>query len=177
MCTAVLVSLATAPATAEPLDTRPIARRGVVVGVQGGWGLLASERCDGCGLEGGGFFAMHVGHTVGPRFALLGGLGWGGQGGHSILSIHALGRYFVTPRAWLDGGVGLGTIHIDEGNPHDTQFNGVTGQLAAGHDLLQGRAFALDASLRAMWASGGVVGGERRRDDLLCSVQLGATWY
>src|SRR5258705_12203949 len=110
---------------------------------------------------------MQLGGMIGRRFALLGGLEWGGQGGHAVFSLHAFGRYFLAPRAWFDGGVGLGTISLAEGNQYDTQFNGVAYQIAGGYDIFQGAAFAFDASLRSMLVRGKVVGGDRGRDDLV----------
>lgn len=176
---ALAVALAgAAPAAADVLeDDRPIERRGLVVGVHGGWGLLLDEPCDGCGVDVGGFAGLRLGGMIGRRFALLGGVAWGGQGGHVVVSFDVVGRYVATPRWWFDGGVGLGRVDVDEGNERDARFTGGAWQLAAGYDLFQGDAFAFDVSLRSMFVRSEVVGGDRRRNDLVTSFQLGATWY
>jgi hypothetical protein len=185
----VILLSATAATTAAAQEAKPfggepkdpgIVRSGTVFTVHTGWGTFAAPTCDGCtGQYYARWIGLHVGGMLGTDVALFGGLDFGGQDGRSMFTFDAFVRWFVEERTWIDMGFGSAMLDLSEaGQSGVADFGGYSLHAAVGVDLVQGRAFALDASLRGVVARTSYRGDDSiSRYDAAISFQFGATWY
>tara|TARA_R110002096_G_scaffold433887_2_gene653771 strand:- start:79345 stop:79959 length:615 start_codon:yes stop_codon:yes gene_type:complete len=132
-----------------------IQRDGFVIGFSVGGGVLTNDQCDSCDSLEGGAFELHLGFMVTPQLALLvEGFGVSHTEQDITLS-QSMGllaaQYWVTPKLWIKGGLGSGRISVsnDAGEQLGVSEQGAGAMIAAGYEVYQGRAFAVDLSLRS----------------------------
>lgn len=129
----------------------------------------------------------HVGGMLSPRFALLlefqGNVQTvddNGQGGTVTLSqgtAMVAGQFWVTPKLWLKGGIGVAHLSYDYNDPYQTQEqpidNGGAIMGAAGYEVYSTPQFALDLQARI------IEGSYKGIDDQITSgtIGLGFNWY
>jgi hypothetical protein len=144
---------------AQPVETAAVqveepgkhARQGFWLNAGLGYGSLG---CDGCGSRESGLSGgLQLGGTLSPRW-LLGGAttGWTRSEGGVTLTVGtvlALVRFYPSERGgfFLEGGVGLGTIHASvDGFGSETDTGGGA-LLGLGYDIRVGR----NVSLTPVW--------------------------
>jgi hypothetical protein len=172
-----------------PPPPHGVYRSGIIFGVSGGVGAVASDNCgDACGVAG--VLEAHLGGMISPRAALMFEI-WGADhpysaGGNSFETINTFftgaAQYWVTDIVWVKGGLGLAelrqTINDDYNGVYSSTVNDVTGFAlfgAAGIEVLQSYNFALDIQLR-------IGNGFYSQDSSSFSVQnyalmVGFNWY
>lgn len=170
-----------APAAAGPAAPGLNARDGLLLGVGVNLGEVScrGELCEGVTEAGG--VELHVGSMVGARAAV--GIDLWAMAHtedqftltHTIVTVGM--RYWLLPRLWIQGGVGLAqgawrydarVIELEDQTEYVPAIMG-----AVGYELVIGRGFAMDLQLR-----GGT--GYYDEDSTRASnvgVGLGFTWY
>jgi len=176
MTTAIVLAAlaAPAPALAQAQNAgasalqAPIDRKGFVIGFSVGGG---SASCATCETKGAAALSFHLGGMLTPRVALLYDTAAVNFTDHGYayqptVSTVAL-QYFTSDRVWVKGGVGLGSLWVD--NHSGSSHLGLLA--AAGVELAQKRRFAMDLSGRftVIHTSGS--------DVRSVSAQLGFNWY
>ena len=132
-----------------------IQRDGFVIGFSIGGGLLTNDSCDTCdSLEGPGA-ELHLGFMLTPQLALL-VEGYAVSHTESNITLtQTMGvlaaQFWVAPNMWLKGGLGSGHLALsnDVGEEFAVSEDGAGLMIAAGFEVYQGQAFAVDLSLRA----------------------------
>ena len=140
-------------------DASAIERKGFIIGLGGGGGTMT---CDGCAGTSGLAVQFHMGAMLTEKVALVGesAVVSREEEGVSLGSLVAgpAVQYWVSPRVWVKGGVGVGYLQasIDKisviSDPGLAFFGGL------GVDLLQKQKFAIDLQARFTTAS---IEGER----------------
>ncbi len=155
-----------------------IQREGFVIGLSVGAGVLTNDSCDTCdSLEGlGGEF--HLGWMINPSLALLlEGYGVSHTENNVTLSQNVglvAAQYWISPKFWIKGGLGSG--HLSLSNNRGEEFavseEGAGGMLAAGYEVYQGRAFAVDLALRSA-----AVSYKESETVTQTAATIGVNWY
>jgi len=158
-----IVVTAAAPAFADTVVVTGASsneRSGLVLGgsIDGGNIGCQTKSGDDCGdgMHEAGGLSVHVGAMIGPRLALL-GEAWGmAHTQDSLTASQALAtanvRAWLTPRLWLQGGLGVARskISFDSGlfmaSATSSTVPAVSG--AIGLELVHSPAFGLDLELR-----------------------------
>lgn len=156
-----------------------VQRSGFLIGFSLGGGSFALQDCDECETLSGLGLDIHLGGMITPRLALMfdgsgvaHSLEDGGSVVHVIDTIAA--QYWVTPRVWVKGGVGVGQLSVndDTGARVAESETGTGVLLAGGVELLQTESFALDLQLR-----GSAVTYDEANTISMGSINLGFNWY
>ncbi len=161
--------------------TQTYVRQGVIIGGGVGVGHIACDGADCSGVNEAGGINLQLGGMIAPDMGLLVDA-WGmshRDGDHATFT-HAILtgaiRYWLVPRLWLSGGVGVAEASwhyssdvVDFQSRSDT-VPAVMG--AIGLELLSSPAFAMNLELRA--GSGFFENDTRVRN---VSLGLGVDWY
>jgi hypothetical protein len=114
-----------------------------------------------------------------PTFALMfdgSGVAHSLDGGGSVVHVidTVAAQFWVTPRIWLKGGLGIGQLSVSDeaGNRVAASETGTGVLFAGGVELLQTRSFAMDLQLR-----GSAVTYEDAQTISMGSLNLGFNWY
>ncbi len=155
-----------------------IQRDGFVIGFSLGAGALTNDQCESCDSLEGAAAEFHLGFMVSPQLALLvEGYGLSHAELNTTLTQSTgvfAAQYWVSPKFWLKGGLGSGHISLsnDLGEELAVSEEGAAGMIAAGYEFYQGRAFAVDVSLRAA-----AVSYEESDTVTQTAATLGFNWY
>jgi hypothetical protein len=166
-----LVPLTAGAALAEPQ------RSGFLIGFSLGTGEMQQADCEDCDPLDGVALDIHLGGMITPRLALMfDGSAVSHQLGDGALTqavdTVAL-QYWVTPRLWIKGGVGVAQMSVsdEDGETVEESETGRGALAAIGYELVQSRTFALDLQAR-------VAAGEYSDVTITNgSVLLGFNWY
>lgn len=146
---------------------------------------LGSIECFDCDFQPiAGGFGGYVGIMLNGRMAIKGDLRATAQtldaNGTEVLfqtTLMASLAYWVTPRLWIEGGLGVAnlSVSVDDGYTADdeTVDNGGAGMLAAGFEVARGRRIAIDLHVR------GISGSYDGINDQIFAgmIGVGFTWY
>jgi hypothetical protein len=167
----------------------------LAIGVGIGLGGMSAEEADlSCQTCEGGTVAagidFHIGGMLSPRLALLAEFQINAQPleedvyGDTVMltqaAILGAAQFWLTPRIWLKGGLGVATLQEsysacdDYYEDCDAEIdNGAAVLLGAGVELIQGRNFALDLQGRILAA------GYEQIDDTVTAATIGVgfNWY
>jgi len=165
-------------------------RRGLTLGVNLGFGDMEAEvspiRCLDCDYNTGAVaFDFYLGAMVNPRLAVLLELSVGikpldSQAVWSVSQTLVTGalKYWVTPRFWLQGGIGMAHLGLSSddaraGTESETIDTGSAFTGAMGYEIIRGSRFVLDVQLRTG------IGIYEEIDDRVqsASIGLGFNWY
>ncbi|HRC58301.1 MAG TPA: hypothetical protein PKU97_20395 [Kofleriaceae bacterium] len=166
---------------------------GLVWGIGLGLGGMSSKdgpiECSSCSYSPMAVEVdAHLGGMMSPRLALLFEIQGnvqpveevgGGEGDKTLgqFAAMAAAQYWITPRLWLKGGIGVATLSYNYNDSSGTQEepidDGGVFLLGAGYEILAGRDFALDVQGRY------VVGSYDGINDQISSgtIGLGVNWY
>ena len=166
-----------APTSTTPLGV--VDRRGFIIGFSLGGGAFSLADCGDCDTLSGLGLDIHLGGMLTPRLALMfdgSGVAHAIEGGGTIVHVidTAAAQYWITPRVWIKGGLGIGQLSVndDEGNRVAASETGAGVLLAGGVELVQTRGFALDLQLRAS-----AVNYDDADTITMSSLNLGFNWY
>jgi hypothetical protein len=155
-----------------------IQRDGFVIGFSLGAGVLANDSCDRCDSLEGAAGEFHVGWMVTPRLALL-AEGYAVSHTKQDMTLsQSMGvlaaQYWLTPKFWLKAGLGSGHLSVsnDQGEEIAVSEEGAGAMIAVGYEVYQGRAFALDLSLRSA-----AVSYEESDTVTQTAATIGVNWY
>jgi hypothetical protein len=155
----------------------PPARRGFLIGFSLGGGSITCEECtdslDGVAVD------IHLGGMVTPRLALMfDGMGVAHsfeEGGGTLIHVvdTFAAQYWVTPRFWIKGGIGIGRLSVNDADGEEVAASetGSAAMFGIGYELMSSRTFALDLQLR------GAVAHYDEGDIQMGSLNLGFNWY
>jgi hypothetical protein len=158
----VLVTCFTSGVAAQPYEPVPPPAAPERHGLFAGGGLWGGEiSCDGmdCGgfREAGGA-GLQIGYLLSPRLALLSDT-WVMTSSQNSVSVtfvtSTLGaRAWLTPALWIQGGVGIGHAKVTWG-PFTTAMSDdvPVASAAVGYEIIRGRKWALDVSLKVAQGS------------------------
>jgi len=122
---------------------------GVMVGVGIGMGSVSCDGCETSEIEVA--FDFHLGGFVSPQLAIMwdyGGLVDSEGDLTAVLASHtAAAQYWVAPKVWIKGGLGVAQAYVSFGSESDSEF-GVAGLVGGGYDIMQSNNFVLDVSAR-----------------------------
>ncbi len=166
---------------------------GLVWGISLGLGGMSSKdgpiECQSCSYSPVAVEVdAHLGGMLSPRLALLFEMQGnvqtveevgGGEGSKTLaqFALLAAAQYWVTPRFWLKGGLGFGTLSYNYNDSFGTQEepidDGGAFLVGAGYEILSGRDFAVDLQGRY------VVGSYDGINDQISSgtIGIGVNWY
>lgn len=140
-----------------------VQRRGITGGIGGALGFMSSAdeettECFDCDFQPLAFgFDGHIGVMLNPRLAIMGELVVTGQLIDDEFAtflvqpqLFAALQYWVTPRAWIKGGIGVSSLQVsyNDGGPSDELDSGGAFMGAAGLEVMQAPRFTVDLNLR-----------------------------
>ncbi|MCC6999179.1 MAG: hypothetical protein IT370_31495 [Deltaproteobacteria bacterium] len=141
---------AAAPAPEATYQPRTgVKRDGFLVGIGAGAGMMT---CDDCRNLEGLAVNLTLGGMVSQRAAVMFD-GWGvihfADGGQIINNASTVAaQLWVSDRAWIKGGLGLGRLMLQADNGESDSIGGVAFTAAAGYEVSQGTSSAVDLQLR-----------------------------
>ena len=141
---------AAAPAPEAVYQPRTgVKRDGFLVGIGAGAGMMT---CDGCRNLEGLAVNLTLGGMVSQRAAVMFD-GWGvihfADGGQLINNASTVAaQLWVSDRAWIKGGLGLGRLMAQGNDGESDSIGGVAVTAAAGYEVSQGASSAVDLQLR-----------------------------
>jgi hypothetical protein len=183
----VILALLSVPTAVLADETRVYreGRSGATFGVSVGGGHLGcttedGDDCDGDGMNGAGYLALHAGFSLTPRVALMADL-WGAGHTEDRLTVTqgilaAVVRVWPARSFWLQGGLGVArsSVTYDADIVEFESRSDVVPAFVAGLgvELISNRDFALDLELR-----GG--SGMYENDMLVYTIAagVGLSWY
>jgi hypothetical protein len=164
----------------------------LALGISFGLGAMESEsgpvecsNCDNNPASAG--LAFHIGGMISSRLALLLEMqgnaqaveDYGYEGNATLTQSAVMGaaQFWVTPRIWLKGGLGVAHLQYNYSDDYDTYEEpvdtGVAVLAAAGIELLHRQTFSIDLQGRVL------VGAYDGIDDQITASQIGVgfNWY
>ncbi len=166
------------PPPPPPPSFGVVDRKGFIIGFSLGGGSFSSAECNNCDSLSGVGLDIHLGGMLTPRLALMfdgSGVAHTEENGSVIHIIDTVAaQYWVTPRVWLKGGLGIGRLSVNDrdGNEIAASETGTGALFAAGVELVQSRTFALDLQLRAS-----AVSYDNVDTISMTSLTVGVNWY
>ena len=126
-------------------DASAIERKGLIVGGGVGGGSMS---CDGCDSTSGIAAQFHIGGMLTEKVALVldgSGITRDEDGGTLTSAVSAAAvQYFVSPRVWIKGGVGVGVLQASFDKLSVTSDPGLGFMGGVGVDLLQKQKFTIE---------------------------------
>jgi len=153
-------------------------RQGLLIGFSLGGGSFGLADCDTCESFDGVAADFHIGAMLTQRLGLMWDVSAVSEATDDLAVTHAIStaaaQFWVTPRVWIKGGIGVGQLSVSDNNGDVVAESevGAGVMFAAGVEVLQSRNFALDLQLR-----GSGVTYDENDTVSMASLTLGFNWY